>query len=759
MHEGLYEQLCSQQVLLQAWEKIKTKGSAGGIDRVSVEMFEDGLNSNINSLAEQLSSGHYIPEPYQEIKVPKDDGEHRCLSLPTIKDKIVQCAVKDLMEPLLEKQFLDVSYAYRPGKGTERAIARASHLIVTEKRQWATVCDIDNYFDTVDHALLLEMLSGPFAERDLVRLVSLWVKMGRVDQNGSWKPNETGIPQGGVISPLLANLYLHPFDLFMTLKRFGYIRYADDFIVLSETESEARRAFEEAGHFLTRRLRLKLNADANVRNVNEGFEFLGITFRGMDRTLSEKKKEEIRERIAQAIVFHEGASLKGLFDTLAGIERYYGQCISQQVLEELDEWVIDCLKDRLDEAYGSGLVRTKADAAALLRGIPFLSQKHSLYARRAEHEIVAHCRKRRRRCNNVLTEPSRDPVRKKKRQYQKLESEGFELLVTTPGVFLGKTKKGVTVMKGGVKKYEAPLLNLKNITVLADGVTLSSSVIRHCAEQDVPIFFMNFDGQPYARLAAYDAPSAAIGLAQLRAFENGKAMVVARSVVAGKIRNQANLVKYWHKYRKHCDEDYANSFSERIGLISQLAKEAHTVEAPDIETLRGRLLSIEGRASSAYWELVEKLLNDDIEFEGRVRKGATDLVNSVLNYGYGILYSRVWQAVSAAGLNPHISYLHTEQPGKPTLVFDMVEEFRQQAVDRAVFPLITKGEELKIEKGMLETETRRRVAERVLERLNTVETFRGSETRLSFIIRNQSTALADYLTGKSTEYRPYCAKW
>jgi retron-type reverse transcriptase len=188
MHEGLYEQLCSQQVLLQAWEKIKTKGSAGGIDRVSVEMFEDGLNSNINSLAEQLSSGHYIPEPYQEIKVPKDDGEHRCLSLPTIKDKIVQCAVKDLMEPLLEKQFLDVSYAYRPGKGTERAIAMASHLIVTEKRQWATVCDIDNYFDTVDHALLLEMLSGTFAERDLVRLVSLWVKMGRVDQNGSWKP-------------------------------------------------------------------------------------------------------------------------------------------------------------------------------------------------------------------------------------------------------------------------------------------------------------------------------------------------------------------------------------------------------------------------------------------------------------------------------------------------------------------------------------------------------------------------------------------
>lgn len=153
------------------------------------------------------------------------------------------------------------------------------------------------------------------------------------------------------------------------------------------------------------------------------------------------------------------------------------------------------------------------------------------------------------------------------------------------------------------------------------------------------------------------------------------------------------------------------------------------------------------------------MLNEDIEFEGRVRHGATDLVNSLLNYGYGILYSRVWEAILKTGLNPYISYLHKPQDGKPTLVFDLIEEFRQQAVDRAVFALITKGEELKVEKGLLINETRRKVAEKVLERINTVEVFRGKEMRLSDIIKEQAKAVAEFLEGKISHYRPYIGKW
>lgn len=178
-----------------------------------------------------------------------------------------------------------------------------------------------------------------------------------------------------------------------------------------------------------------------------------------------------------------------------------------------------------------------------------------------------------------------------------------------------------------------------------------------------------------------------------------------------------------------------------------------------LKILRGKLFAIEGQASSCYWEIIERMLNDDIEFEGRVRQGATDLVNSLLNYGYGILYSRIWEATLKAGLNPYISYLHKPQKGKPTLVFDLIEEFRQQAVDRAVYALITKGEELKMEKGVLSNDTRRKVAEKVLERINTVESFRARKMRLSQIMKDQAKAVAEFLEGKVTSYRPYIGKW
>ncbi|MBI5416619.1 CRISPR-associated endonuclease Cas1 [Candidatus Poribacteria bacterium] len=141
---------------------------------------------------------------------------------------------------------------------------------------------------------------------------------------------------------------------------------------------------------------------------------------------------------------------------------------------------------------------------------------------------------------------------------------------------------------------------------------------------------------------------------------------------------------------------------------------------------RGKLLSIEGRAASCYWELIEKMLNDYIDFEGRVRKGAKDIVNCALNYGYGILYSRIWEVVISTGLNPNISYLHKSQDNdKPSLIYDLIEQFRQMVVDKAVFSIITKNEELKMENEFLDIKTRKRVAEKVLERLNCMESSKG----------------------------------
>ncbi|HED01046.1 MAG TPA: CRISPR-associated endonuclease Cas1 [Proteobacteria bacterium] len=761
MEGELYKEICRIENLLSAWARVKEKGSAGGIDRVTIESFEDGLEKNLRELSEQLSSRHYIPEPYQEVNIPKDDNEFRSLSLPTIRDKIVQQAAKDLLEPILDKEFLDVSYAYRANKGPAKAIGRVSHLVVNEKREWVTLCDIDQYFDTIHHDLLFSMLSGIVRDDKLLTLIRLWVKMGKVDAKMRWKDTLKGIAQGSIISPLLSNLFLHPFDRMMVEKQFGYVRYADNFIILSRSEGEAYRALKDTKWFLEKRLKLNLNPGSSVKRVQDGFEFLGILFNGPEKAISKEKMADLKTRISKTIDLQKDKSLNDLMETIEGIGRYYGRILPQHILEELDDWMVECLKSHLSRAYQDGLFEKKDDIKIVLSDVNFLSRNHQLFNKRTTKGIIAYCRRKKRDAGGggVTITIKKDPVKKKKREYQKLESEGFELLVTTPGVFIGKTKRGISIRERGIKRHEAPLLNLKNIAILSRGVTISSNVIEYCAGRGMPIDFVGFDGKPYAKIYPLQSASASLGIAQLRAFEDGRAHALAKGFVSGKIRNQINLAKYYHKYRKGRDEEFTAIFGEKIKLMESLAKEARVAPEKDMEILRGKLFSIEGRAAGGYWELIEKMLDEDIEFEGRVRRGATDLVNSLLNYGYGILYSRIWEAILKAGLNPYISYLHKSQDGKPTLVFDLIEEFRQQAVDRAVFSLITKGEELEIEKGFLTNETRKRVAEKVLERIHTVEVFRGKEMRLSQIMKGQARAVAGFLEGNLTHYRPYIGKW
>ena len=215
----------------------------------------------------------------------------------------------------------------------------------------------------------------------------------------------------------------------------------------------------------------------------------------------------------------------------------------------------------------------------------------------------------------------------------------------------------------------------------------------------------------------------------------------------------------YHKYRKSFDEGFVVEFTANLARMEGIAAEIKALTDADHATVRGKLFSIEGRAAAAYWEIIKALLDDMIVFEGRVGQGAKDLVNSLLNYGYAILYSKIWNAVSQAGLSPFISFLHVPQAGKPTLIFDLIEEFRPQAVDRVVFSLINKRVELKMDGQLLSEETRNRLAAEVLERVDSVEPFRGRELRLYEIMREQSRNVASFLKGELDKYSPYIAKW
>jgi CRISPR-associated protein Cas1 len=169
-------------------------------------------------------------------------------------------------------------------------------------------------------------------------------------------------------------------------------------------------------------------------------------------------------------------------------------------------------------------------------------------------------------------------------------------------------------------------------------------------------------------------------------------------------------------------------------------------------------MNIEGQAASCYWSLIKLLLSKDVYFEGRERRGAADLVNSLLNYGYGILYSQVYQSIILAGLNPNISFLHKEQIGKPTLVFDLIEEFRQPVVDKAVIGMIRKKQKLTMEGTNLTQESKTRVVKNVLRRLDSFVKFRGKRLTLREIMNYQANFLVNFLEGKG-KYHPFIDRW
>lgn len=763
MPDSLYQQICDRDLLIRSWQEVKSKGSAGGIDGVTLETFDADLEINMQKLHDELLSGDFLPQPYRQVDIPKDDHEVRTLGLMSVRDKIAQQAARTVLEPLLDRLFLDVSYGYRKGKGAGRAIARVQHMIVNEKREWLTICDIDAYFDNINHDRLLSMLAKCINDKPFLDLIRVWLKMGRVDKNIHWTDSQAGIPQGGIISPLLSNFYLNPLDHFCVDKKMGFVRYADDFVVLSHSREDAEHALRDITGFLINRLNLRLNPDCGVKHINDGFQFLGIYFRGAERSITDEKLTSLKEKIHHAVLHNDLVGQEKMKESLRGISDYYARILPQRVLETLDEAFAIALKEKARQSREQGIITSQKQLAEILRKLTFFSQAWQIRAAAEIKEIVAFGKKREKRDTVTAIQSSgtaiKDPVRKRKKEYEKLESDGFEVVVSQSGSFIGKTQKGVIVKVKGQLVHQSPLDNLKHIFITASGVTLSSNLIAWAAQRRIPIDFMEYSGLPYARITSFNATNYELQRAQLAAEDGGKASHLAMSFVMGKIKNQMTLVKYYHKYRKAFDEGFVREFDDKRLRMENILEEFKALDTANHEILRGKLFSIEGRAAAAYWDIIKTLLDDNIVFEGRIGKGATDLVNSLLNYGYAILYGKIWNSIQRIGLNPYISFLHKPQQGKPTLIFDLIEEFRPQAVDRVVFSQIDHGVEFKMDGQYLAQKTRNRIAEEVLERINLFENFRGRKMRLTEIMHEQAQNIASYLVGEKTKYAPYLGKW
>jgi len=257
------------------------------------------------------------------------------------------------------------------------------------------------------------------------------------------------------------------------------------------------------------------------------------------------------------------------------------------------------------------------------------------------------------------------------------------------GAFIGKHSQRLCVKVQKETVAEVPLIHVDHVLVAARGVSISSDAVQLCTEAGVPITFVAWNGQPYARLVS----AGLVGTVQTRrqqilAYEDQRGLHLARAFARGKLGNQANLLKRMAKYRKGADPPLYRQMREAAAAIEALAGQVDQVAGATVDEARPALLNLEGRGASLYWSAVKALLPADLDWPGREGRGADDLVNSLLNYGYGILYTQVEHAVLLAGLDPYAGFCHVDRPGKPSLVLDLIEEFRQPVVDRVVWALL-----------------------------------------------------------------------
>jgi CRISP-associated protein Cas1 len=335
------------------------------------------------------------------------------------------------------------------------------------------------------------------------------------------------------------------------------------------------------------------------------------------------------------------------------------------------------------------------------------------------------------------------------------------------GTHIGKYQGRLKITRQKEVLAQAPLLHLESVTIVSSGVSISADAIRACTERGIPIHFLSGRGNPYASLYSAGLTGTVLTRrAQLTAYHDVRAIQLGAAWAGGKIENQANLILYSAKYRKEKDPDlYQELRLLALEIRDHLAeldgwRQTAVHDQNHIEEVRSQLFSIEGRAAHKYWQAIYRLLPDDLNWPGRRGRGAKDPFNSALNYGYGILYSQVERALVLAGLDPYGGYVHVDRPGKPSLVLDFIEPFRTPAVDRTILGLANNRVALEQdERGQLTEKTRRQLAEKILQRLESGIKYEGKRYPLRSIIQMQARQLATFVRGEREEYAPFVASW
>jgi len=328
--------------LHDAWNAVKANKGSAGVDGETIQWFEAQLNQNLREIQRLLREGRYKPEPVLRHYIEKADGKKRPLGIPTVRDRVVQQAVRQMIEPLFDRDFYTHSYGFRKGHSQHQALD-----IVKRAKQsgyeYVVDLDIQSFFDNIPHDLLMEKVKTKIADGQVLNLIEMWLKAG-VMEDDQFYDTTIGSPQGGVISPLLANIFLDEFDWSMNQQGFPVVRYADDAIIFCKSRNKAKRAHKLAKVILEQGLKLTMHPEkTKIVHFKEGFRFLGFDFWWDYMVLPEERVKGFQDRIRHLSRRQQGKSteemIRKLNEVIRGFANYFkiGNVITK--FTRLDEWI------------------------------------------------------------------------------------------------------------------------------------------------------------------------------------------------------------------------------------------------------------------------------------------------------------------------------------------------------------------------------------------------------------------------------------
>jgi CRISPR-associated protein Cas1 len=614
---GLRHQFLHSHNFELAWDKVATNQGCAGVDGETITDFGHRKAQALPSLRQAVAQGRYRPMPLRQLFVPKPQGGWRELRVPTVRDRIVQQALLQVLHPVLDPHFEPSSFAYRPGRSHLMAVDQVAHW---RDRGYDQMLDADivKYFDNIGHGRLMDEVAERIDQPWLLALLQSWLAVGVLTKAGILLP-QRGVAQGAVISPMLANVYLDDLDEALDQPGWKLVRYADDFVLLARSQQRLLEGKAEVSRLLAE-FDLQLHPEkTRITTFDKGFRFLGHVFAG--EVITSLTKPALPE--------------PGAIDPNPGVRLVYADREVQPTAMQL----------------------------ALVAGLK-VSQKPippPLF-------VVLGYQVRREK-----------PVTIESAEVE--WSNGMSsLYVVQQGTYLKKEQGRFILKPPKDETLEVPIQEVERILVFGN-VQISTAVISTCLEAQIPVIFLSQLGEYKGHLWSAESGDLVLETAQFdRQREPEFQAAMARAFVKGKVTNSKQLL-----LRLRREEGIPEVVAALARLDDVLQSLQSLGKSLALEQIRG----YEGLAAAQYFAALDKLIrNPGFSLPRRAFHPPPDPMNSLLSFGYTLLFNNVFSVLLSQGLNPYLGHLHGAERPKAYLAFDLMEEFRSPIVDTLVMKLV-----------------------------------------------------------------------